>query len=74
MTVNIIYPNHEISRIITAAVINMRFRQDLLTNPLNAIEEGYGDETFELNQAQSDRLAKITASTLEEFSFKIIFA
>jgi len=74
MTVNIIYPSHEISRIMTAAVVNSRFRQALLANPLLAIKNGYGDEQFELEDEQIKRLANIQAISLEDFATKVIFA
>jgi len=74
MTVNIIYPSHEISRIMTAAVVNSRFRQALLANPLLAIKNGYGDEQFELEDEQIKRLANIHAISLEDFATKVIFA
>lgn len=72
MMVNIIYPHHEISRIMTAAVVNIKFRQLLLNNPLLAVKMGYGDETFILEQAAADQLASIQATTLEEFAIKIV--
>ena len=72
--VNVIYPNHEISRIITAAVINFRFRQDLLRDPRHAVESGYGDETFSLEEKEIEHLFSIRAKSLEEFATKIIFA
>ena len=74
MMVNVIYPHHEISRIMTAAVVNATFRRDLLANPVHAIEMGFGEETFILEQEQADRLSKIHAHTLEEFATKIIYA
>jgi hypothetical protein len=73
MMVNIIYPHHEISRIMTAAVVNIKFRQDLLRNPMSAIENGFGEETFILEQEQAERLSKIRAQTLEEFATKIVY-
>lgn len=72
--VNAIYPHHEISRIMTAAVVSMRFRHDLLSNPRLAIQEGYGDEVFNLDQEQSDQIASIQARSLEEFATKIVYA
>ena len=72
MMVNLIYPHHEISRIITAAVVNRHFRQDLLNNPRRAIENGYGDETFLLEEAQTMRLEKIRADSLEDFATQVI--
>lgn len=74
MMVNIIYPNNEISRIMTAAVVNLRFRQALLANPLLAIKNGYGDERFELEDEQIKRLSKIHAISLEDFATKVIFS
>jgi hypothetical protein len=70
--VNLIYPHHEISRIMTAAVVNPQFRQSLLANPLRAIEAGFGDETFELAQDEAEHLARIRATSLAEFAAKII--
>lgn len=74
MMVSIIYPNHEISRIMTAAVVNLRFRQALLANPLLAIKNGYGDEHFHLEEEQIKRLANIHAISLEDFAMKVIIA
>ncbi len=74
MMVNMIYPHHEISRIMTAAVVNLKFRKDLLSNPMHAIERGFGEETFILEQEQAEQLSRIQASTLEEFATKIIYA
>ena len=73
MMVNTIYPDHEISRIMTAAVVNLKFRKNLLTNPLHAIAMGFGDETFALEQEQAEQLANIHATSLEEFATKIIY-
>ena len=72
--VNLIYPHHEISRIMTAAVVNFSFRQALLTNPLDAIEKGYGEEIFFLDQGASEQLARIRANSLEEFATKIVYS
>ncbi len=73
MMINFIYPHHEISRIMTAAVVNGQFRQDLLSNPRAAIEKGFCEETFLLNQDESDQIANIQANSLIEFATKIIF-
>ena len=72
MMVNLIYPHHEISRIMTAAVVNCHFRQDLLSNPRRAIENGYGDERFALEEEQTQWLEKIRANSLEDFATQII--
>ncbi len=72
--VNFIYPHHEVSRIMTAAVVNYHFRQALLTNPLNAIENGYGEEIFLLDQDAFEQIGRIRANSLEEFAAKIILS
>ena len=61
MMVNVIYPHQEISRIMTAAVVSLTFRKDLLQNPINAIARGFGDETFLLEQDQAEQISKIHA-------------
>ncbi len=72
--VNMIYPHHEISRIITAAVVSSEFRQALLANPLHAIQAGFGEEEFMLEQDEAEQIAHICATSLEEFAAKIILA
>ncbi len=74
MVINTIYPHQEISRIMTAAVVNTRFRDDLLANPRSAIESGYGDEVFLLDPDQSEQLASIHATSIEEFATMIVYA
>ncbi len=58
----------ESSRILTAAVINQRFRNMLLTNPGQALASGYGGEAFHLGREEKDRVASIRASSLEDFA------
>lgn len=72
MMVNLIYPHHEISRIMTAAVVSRHFREDLLNNPRHAIENGYGEETFALEEEQTQHLEKIRAISLEDFAAQVI--
>jgi hypothetical protein len=63
-------PQQELSRLLTAAVINTRFRKMLLTNPDKAISAGYGGESFQLPGEETSRLAAIRASSLEDFAFQ----
>ncbi len=58
----------ESSRILTAAVINQRFRQMLLTDPGRALACGYGGEAFHLGLEEKDRVSSIRASSLEDFA------
>ncbi len=58
----------ESSRLLTAAVINQRFRKMLLTNPGQALASGYGGEAFNLDRDVKDRVSSIRASSLEDFA------
>ena len=65
-------PMHqEYSRILTAAVINLQFRQLLLTNPAKAIDSGYGGETFALAREEKKRVAEIRATSLADFASQL---
>jgi len=61
----------EYSRILTAAVINIQFRQLLLTNPGKAIESGYGGEIFSLAREEKRRVSEIRATTLADFASQL---
>ena len=61
----------EYSRILSAAVINIGFRQKLLSDPLAAISDGYSGESFYLNKGQQDRIARIQASSLADFALQL---
>ena len=61
----------EYSRILTAAVINIQFRQLLLTNPGKAIESGYGGEVFSLAREEKRRVAEIRATSLADFASQL---
>ena len=66
-------PNdRELSRLITAAVINRGFRQMLLDNPKQAMELGYKGETFALDMEEQDLISSIQAGTLAEFASKLV--
>lgn len=58
----------EYSRILTAAVVNEKFRKLLLTNPGVAIKNGFGGEAFHLGTDEANRIAAIRVSTLAEFA------
>jgi len=61
----------EYSRILTAAVINLQFRQLLLSNPGKAIERGYAGESFALAREEKKRVASIRASSLADFASQL---
>lgn len=62
----------EFGRLIHAAIINTRFREILLKNPVCAIENGYQGESFQFSSELKERIKLIQAGTLEEFSTKIL--
>jgi hypothetical protein len=63
--------NQEYSRILTAAVINIQFRQLLLANPGKAIDSGYGGEMFYLAREEKKRVAAIRATSLADFASQL---
>ena len=65
------FQRQEISRVLTAAVINEKFRKLLLANPDQALTKGYRGEPFHLANEERSRLAAIRASSLAEFAAQI---
>lgn len=63
--------NVEFSRIISAAVINKRFRSTLLSDPSTAIAQGYFGEPFSLSNDQKNRISTIREDSLEGFAAKL---
>jgi hypothetical protein len=61
----------EYSRILSAAVVNARFRQALLKDPVQAITTGYWGEKFHLGNEERKRLASIRASSLADFASQL---
>ncbi len=63
--------NAEISRIVSAAVVNKRFCSQLLSDPSAAISQGYCGEPFRLSGEQKDRIGKIREDSLERFAAQL---
>jgi hypothetical protein len=61
----------EISRLLTAAVINEGFRKMLLTNPELALTKGYKGESFHLSKEERSRITSIHATSLTDFASQI---
>jgi hypothetical protein len=61
----------EYSRILSAAVINTKFREMLLSDPVKAISNGYSGEQFDLDREDQNRLATIHATSLAEFAAQL---
>jgi hypothetical protein len=58
----------ELSRLISAAVINEKFCRTLLDNPAKALVAGYGGESFHLPSEEKARISSIRATSLADFA------
>ena len=58
----------DISRLLSAAVINSQFRSMLLCDPASAAETGYEGESFSFDHKEKEKLSAIHASSLREFA------
>jgi hypothetical protein len=63
--------NQELSRILSAAVVNSHFRSKLLNDPISAIDNGYSGESFSLGAKEQKRLGAIHASSLADFAAQL---
>jgi hypothetical protein len=61
----------ELSRLLSAAVVNQRFCRLLLSNPATALATGYNGESFRLAKEEKDLVLSIQAKTLEDFARQI---
>jgi len=64
-------PSANISRLITAAVVNQGFRNLLLSNPEKAIATGYNGESFGLDRHEKELILSIQATSLTDFAVKV---
>lgn len=64
--------DRELSRLITAAVVNRKFCQMLLENPQKALASGYKGETFTLGSEEQDLISSIRAGSLAEFASQLV--
>jgi hypothetical protein len=62
---------NELSRLLTAAVVNRGFCKLLLTNPASALERGYNGESFRLGREERDLILSIRAKSLAEFAMQL---
>lgn len=61
----------EISRLLTAAVVNQNFRTLLLSNPAIALTTGYNGEPFQLESEVRERVISIRAQSLQDFALQL---
>jgi hypothetical protein len=62
---------YEISRLLTAAVINQKFRNMLLAQPEQALANGYNGEPFQLASEEKIHISSIHANSLAEFATQL---
>lgn len=60
-----------ISRLISAAVVNQGFCRLLLDNPEKAIKSGYNGEAFRLECHEKELILSIRAKSLVDFASKV---
>ena len=58
----------ELSRLITAAVVNQEFCSLLLANPAVAVATGYNGEPFDLAMEEQELILSIRATSLADFA------
>ena len=57
-----------LNQILSAAIVNKRFRQRLLNHPEKAIMEGYLDFDFQLTAFEKQYTESIQVNSIEEFA------
>jgi hypothetical protein len=60
--------NLEMSRVINAAIVNRRFCENLLSDPIHSIESGFCGESFYFSRETKEQIRSIRARSLEEFA------
>jgi len=58
----------ELSRLLTAAVVNREFCKLLLANPAMAVTTGYNGEPFDLAAEEQELIVSINATSLADFA------
>ena len=61
----------DLSRLLTAAVVNKNFRTKLLADPRGALLAGYNGEPFSLKTEDQDLILSIRATSLPEFATQL---
>jgi hypothetical protein len=62
----------EVSRLLTAAVVNTRFCKLLLSDPSKALAVGFNGETFRFAKEDRERIQSIKAQSLADFANQLI--
>jgi hypothetical protein len=62
----------ELSRLLTAAVVNQRFCKLLLSDPAKALANGFNGETFRFAKEERERILSIKAQSLADFAGQLV--
>ena len=62
----------DLNRVLTAAVVNRRFCNLLLTDPQTALHSGYNGESFQLSDSERHAVLAIRASNLRDFASQLV--
>lgn len=62
----------DLNRVLTAAVVNRRFCNLLLSDPQAALRNGYNGETFQLSESERQIVMSIRADSLQEFASQLV--
>lgn len=63
--------NHEVNKLLTAAVVSKAFCKLLLNNPAQALEDGYNGMRFTLTNQEKELLLSIRAKSLSELASQL---
>lgn len=61
----------EFSRILSAAVINRKFREMLLDDPARAVSRGFNGESFNLSSKEKSELSSLKGLSLVDFASQL---
>jgi len=61
----------EFSRILSAAVINQKFRDLLLNDPDRAVSRGFNGESFNLSSKEKKELSSLQGLSLADFASQL---
>lgn len=61
----------EFSRILSAAVINTQFRNQLLRDPKQAVSRGFNGEVFQLSSKEKKDLSSLKGLSLADFASQL---
>ena len=66
------HETNELSRLLCAAVVSPRFRDQLLKNPDSALRSGYQSETFHLSPEERNWVLSAQAVNLSDFASQLV--